>query len=366
MNLEQLMAHRVLGSPVRSWLVAAALACATIVLLVLAKRMTLARARRWAERTTTHLDDVVIDVLASLHAAFFVALGLWVASEYVDLSPRSVHVTRTATTLCALLQVGVSLQSLVRRISLGWAPATADGRARTAASASAFLASLTIWAVLIVSGLAVLGFEISALVAGLGVGGVAAALAVQNILGDLFASLSIYFDRPFNLGDFIVVDDAMGTVQKIGLRTTRVQALSGEEIVFANGDLTKSRVRNFKRMQERRVQFVFGVEYETSIEKLREISTLVADAVRSLPGTRFDRAHFKEYGDSALNFEVVYFVLSADYNAYMDIQQHINLELFAVFAQRQIQFAYPTRRLLLDGPMVTAIEGMKTARPKLT
>lgn len=190
MKFEDLMAYRLIGSPIRSWLVAAILACATIVVLVLAKRMTMTRARRWAEGTTTHLDDVAIDVLASLHGAFFVALGLWVASEYVELSPRGLKVTRTATTLCVLLQVGVSLQSLVRRISLGWAPADADGRARTAASASAFLASLTIWAVLIVSGLAVLGFEISALVAGLGVGGVAAALAVQNILGDLFASLS--------------------------------------------------------------------------------------------------------------------------------------------------------------------------------
>lgn len=215
-----------------------------------------------------------------------------------------------------------------------------------AASAWTFLASLAIWVVLALSGLSVLGFQISALLAGLGVGGVAAALAVQNILGDVFASLSIYFDRPFHIGDFIIVGEDMGTVERVGLRTTRLRALGGEEIVFANGDLTKSRLHNYKRMAERRVVFGFGVEYGTEFEQLKQIPTLVKAIVEARDGARLDRAHFKEYGAFSLNFEVVYYVRSADFNLYMDHQQAINLELFREFGERGIQFAFPTQKLL--------------------
>jgi small-conductance mechanosensitive channel len=346
-NLTTPLAHRFLGTTVQSWLIAAALAISIVLVLTIARRFALRRFRRWAEATKTRVDDIVVSLIESLRLIFFVAIGLWVAVEYVTLSSSVQRFARVAISLCALLQVGLGLQALVRRLARGWAPADSDGATRTAASASAFLASLTIWSLLVISALSLLGFEISALVAGLGVGGVAAALAVQNILGDLFASLSIYFDRPFNLGDFIIVDSEMGTVEKIGLRTTRVRALSGEEIVFANGDLTKSRVRNFKRMAERRVQFGFGVEYTTQLEQLREIPQLIANIIAAREGTRFDRAHFKEYGDFALNFEVVFFVLSPDYNVFMDHQQAINLEIFAAFAQRGIQFAFPTQKVLL-------------------
>lgn len=342
-----LLSHRLLGTTVQNWLIAVLLAVALVVVLTAARRVTVKRARHWAEGTRTRVDDVFVSLIESLRVVFFIAVALWVASEYVSLSPAAQRGARIAISLCTLIQIGLSLQALVRRLSRGWAPADADGATRTAASASAFLASLTIWTLLVLSGLSVLGFEISALIAGLGVGGVAAALAVQNILGDLFASLSIYFDRPFNLGDFIIVGSEMGTVEKIGLRTTRVRALSGEEIVFANGDLTKSRVRNFKRMAERRVEFRFGVEYGTKPDQLREIPELVRRAVEAREGTRFDRAHFKEYGDFALVFEVVYYVLSSDYNVYMDHQQAINLELFAGFADRGIAFAFPTTKVLL-------------------
>lgn len=347
-ELKPLLTHRILGTPLQSWLIAVVLAVGVVIVLTVARRVTLDRARRWAQRTPTRFDDAVVSLLESLRVVFFVAVGLWVASEYVSLSAAAQRVARTAISLCALLQVGLSLQALVRRLARGWAPADADGATRTAASASAFLASLAIWALLVVTAISVLGFEISALIAGLGVGGVAAALAVQNILGDLFASLSIYFDRPFNLGDFIIVGDELGTVEKIGLRTTRVRSLGGEEIVFANGDLTKSRVRNYKRMAERRVVFSFGVEYGTSLEHLREIPELVTSIVKAREGTRFDRAHFKEYGAFALNFEVVYYVLSPDYNVYMDHQQAINLEIFARFAERGIKFAFLSHKVLLS------------------
>lgn len=346
-ELESLLARRVWGTPLQGWLIAAALAVSITLFLWIARRVIVKRARRWSERTSTRLDDVVVSLVGSLRLPFFFALGLWAASEYVTLSASTQKGARIAISLCTLLQAGLSGQALVRRLASGWAPPNADGATRTAASASAFLASLTIWALLVISGLSVLGFEISALLAGLGVGGVAAALAVQNILGDLFASLSIYFDRPFNLGDFIIVGNELGTVEKIGLRTTRVRSLGGEEIVFANGDLTSSRVRNYKRMAERRVVFGFRVEYGTELEQLRAIPGIVTEIIKAREGTRFDRAHFKEYGDYSLNFEVVYYVLSPDFNVYMDHQQAINLEIFARFAERGIRFAIPRQQVSL-------------------
>ncbi|HEV7226556.1 MAG TPA: mechanosensitive ion channel family protein, partial [Pirellulales bacterium] len=185
----------------------------------------------------------------------------------------------------------------------------------------------------------------SALVAGLGVGGIAIALAAQNVLGDLFASLSIVLDRPFILGDFIAVGDFSGAVEHIGLKTTRLRSLSGEQLVFSNADLLQSRIRNYKRMYERRIQFTFGVAYGTSRDQLTAIPGMIREAIAAHEKTRFDRAHFKSFGDSALIFEAVYYVLSPDYNLYMDIQQAINLTLLQGFAAAGIDFAFPTQTI---------------------
>jgi len=189
--------------------------------------------------------------------------------------------------------------------------------------------------------------DVTALVAGLGVGGIAVALAVQNILGDLFASFSIVLDRPFVMGDFIIVGDYMGTVEHVGLKTTRIRSLSGEQLVFSNTDLLGSRIRNYKRMAERRVVFSLGVLYQTSPEQLEKIPQMIREIVEAQTPVRFDRAHFKEYGASSLNFEVVYYILDPDYNRYMDIQQAVNLEIYRRFDEEGIEFAYPTQTLYL-------------------
>jgi small-conductance mechanosensitive channel len=176
---------------------------------------------------------------------------------------------------------------------------------------------------------------------------VAAALAVQNVLTDVIASLSMYLDRPFDIGDFIIVGDYMGTVTKIGVRTTRVQALGGEELIFPNGDLARSRIQNYARMSERRVVFGFGIEYGLHAEKLDQAAQLARQIVTSLPNVRFDRAHFKSYGAYSLDYEVVYYVLSSDYNQYMDVQHTINLQLYQQFERAEIPFAFPTRTLFM-------------------
>jgi small-conductance mechanosensitive channel len=191
------------------------------------------------------------------------------------------------------------------------------------------------------------GVQITALMASLGIGGVAIALAVQNILSDLFASLSIILDKPFVLGDFIIVDSYMGSVEYIGLKTTRIRSLSGEELVFSNNDLLKSRIRNYKRMAERRVVFNLGVTYQTSYDKLQAIAGWIEAIIREQAMVRFDRSHFQTFGDSALRFEVVYYMLDPDYNRYMDTQQAINLAIHQKFEAEGVVFAYPTQTIHL-------------------
>ncbi len=235
-----------------------------------------------------------------------------------------------------------------------------DAASVTTLSALGFVGRVTIWAAAVLLAAQNMGVNVTAMVAGLGIGGVAVALAAQNVLGDLFASASIVLDKPFVLGDFIVVGDEMGSVEYIGLKTTRLRSLSGEQLIFSNTDLLKSRIHNYKRMAERRVLFTVGVEYDTPYEKVAAIPAMLRQCIEAQKPIRFDRAHFARYGDSALIFEVVYYVLSADYNVYMDVQQAINLHLFRRFAEEKIEFAFPTRTVY-QRQIATAATGRKRA-----
>ena len=221
-----------------------------------------------------------------------------------------------------------------------------DPGGATAIGAMSFVGRALVWTVVALLVLDNLGIDVTALITGLGIGGVAVALALQNVLSDLFASLSIVLDKPFVVGDFVVVGDVMGTVEHVGLKTTRLRSLSGEQLVISNSDLLSSRIRNFQRMSERRAVFQLGVTYETSPDKLRAVPGIVRAAIEGQPGTRFDRSHFKSYGAFSLDFETVYYVHTADYNRYMDVQEGINLELLSQFNAHGIEFAYPTSTVL--------------------
>lgn len=221
----------------------------------------------------------------------------------------------------------------------------------TQAGASATLLSwalrTVLWAVVLLAVLSNVGVNITAFVASLGVGGIAVALAVQNILGDLFASLSIAVDKPFEVGDLIGIDTFVGTVQFIGLKTTRIRSLNGEQIIISNTDLLKQMVKNYKRMEERRIVFKFGVTFNTSPEQAEAIPKIVKRLVESNDRLRFDRAHFQGFGDSSLDYEVVYIVKEPDYNTYMDAQQTLNLQLMRELATLGVDFAFPTRTVYL-------------------
>jgi small-conductance mechanosensitive channel len=215
----------------------------------------------------------------------------------------------------------------------------------TSFRAIAFVANLALVIILVLFTLDNFGVNISALVAGLGVGGIAIALAVQNILGDLFASITILLDKPFVVGDMVTVGDFSGTIENIGIKTTRVRSVSGEQVIFSNADLLQSRIRNFKRLYERRVVFCFGLTYETPLDLIEKIPSIVKEIITNTEDLRFERAHFKGFGASSLDFEVVYFVTQSDYTIYMDRQQSVNLAVARRFSSLNVDFAYPTSTL---------------------
>lgn len=232
-----------------------------------------------------------------------------------------------------------------------------ESSAQTAMGVIRFFAILLLWASIMMLILANVGVQIGPLIAGLGIGGLAIAFALQKILEDLFCSVAIVLDRPFEVGDFVIMGEVLGTIEKIGIKTTRIRSLGGEQIIVSNRDLTNSRIRNYKRMPQRRVVFTFGVLYQTPVEKAEKIGGWLREIIEGIELTRFDRAHLKEFGDSSYNYEVVYFVLKPDYNIYMDVQQAINLAMIRKFKQEGVEFAYPTRTLYLEGMPPVVLEG---------
>ena len=325
-----------------------------LVLVMLAlyifRRVVVRRLTFYARGTSTVVDDLLAITLASTKPLLLSPLAIHAGAQWLTLPDRLSNLIGQVAIIVLLIQAGI----WGNRFILSWVARSirekkgVDAAAATTLSFLGFMARLTLLTLILLLTLDNLGFNITALLAGLGIGGIAVALAAQNILGDLFSSLSIVLDKPFVIGDFIIVGELMGTVEHIGLKTTRIRSLSGEQVILSNTDLLSSRIKNYKRMQERRIAFSFGVTYQTSHDMLQRIPQMVRAAIEALEKTRFDRAHFKEYGDSSLNFEVVYHVLDSDYNAYMDAQQAINLTIFRLFQENGIEFAYPTRTVFLS------------------
>jgi small-conductance mechanosensitive channel len=337
------------GNTIRNWMLATLVAAAAFAIFEAVRAVVVRHLARLAKRTTTFLDDAAVAALHATRWWFLLLVSAALGAQLLALPPAVDAVIQRAVLLGFLLQLAIWVGKAIRAYVQEYSDARLeeDAASVTTVRALAFLLNVAVWAILFLMALDNFGINITAMVAGLGIGGIAIALAVQNILGDLFASLSIVLDKPFVYGDFIIVDDLMGTVEHIGIKTTRLRSLSGEQLVFANSDLLKSRVRNFKRMYERRVVFKIGVTYQTPREKLAAVPEMIRSAIEALPDTRFDRSHFNEFGDFSLNFETVYYVLKPDFQTYMDRQQAINLEIHRQFEEQAIEFAYPTQTLML-------------------
>lgn len=350
MNPMAWMQYELLGNSLLAWALGAASFFIIWAALVLARRALCHRLRKLADRRQSHVLDVADRILGATKSWFLFLIAAFIGSRFWVLPKPVDMVLVKGAIIVFVLQVGMwILTAALVLIEAKREEELKENRSAVAAmDMLSFVARAVVWSLALLLILDNLGVNITALVAGLGVGGIAVALAAQNILGDLFASLSIVLDKPFVVGDFLIIGEHLGNVEKVGIKTTRLRSLSGEQLIFSNNDLLGSRIRNYGRMFERRVVFSLGVTYQTSAEQLKLIPKIIREAVETQNKVRFDRAHFQKYGDFALVFEAVYYVLSPEYNEYMDIQQAINLQIFEQFEKGGIEFAYPTQTLYLN------------------
>jgi len=323
--------------------------------VLVTKRLVAPTLKRLSARTRSGIDDAVAHALTKLRVVWVIPLALWAAVPPDVFTDEVMTVLRSAAWIGAAVQVGTVISAWLDYWITHLRAAAGDSENKAPASLGivSVLVRIAIWAVLALMLLDNLGFNVATLVAGLGVGGIAIGLAVQKVLGDLFSYFAIIFDKPFEVGHFVIVDEFTGTVEHIGIKTTRVRSLGGELIVFGNADLTQSRLRNYRQMQERRIPFAFGIEYSTPAALVEQVPAMVKEIIDGCEHTRFERAHFQKFGDSSLDFEVIYWMKTPDYGAYMDAQQYINMGLLRRFEQEGIAFAFPSRTLYLQPPAMS-------------
>ena len=339
-----------LGNRLNDYLISLGLMAGLCLLIKVADWIVLARLKAIAEKTDNPYDDWLVGVLEKRGVPLLYLGAFYVGLKRLALSPLVLKLTNLGFGL-VLAYLAVRLLSLMLEKALATYNRKKGGpqeQSPQAMKGLMGLARLVLWSLALLILLDNIGIRISALVAGLGIGGLAVAFAAQKILGDLFSYFSIFFDRPFEIGDFVVIDNFSGTVEHIGIKSTRIRSLSGEQLIFANADLTSSRLRNYKRMANRRVVFRFGLVYDTDIDKLERVPKLVEEIVKGISGATFERAHFASFGDYSLIFEVVYNVEGSDYLQYMEIQQRINLALMKALRREGLELAYPTQRVIME------------------
>jgi small-conductance mechanosensitive channel len=344
--LDQILYH----NSIRQWAIAVSVALVAFLGLLLIRLALVGRLGAMAKRTSTDLDNILVELVARTRPYFLAAAAIVFGSRFLVLPPTTDRYFDAIFALVLLVQCGLwgagAIDLWIHRRS-GFRATHHDVASVTTMRALGIAAKLVLWTIVFITALDKFGVNVTTLVTGLGIGGVAIALAVQNVLGDLFAALSIVFDKPFDVGDAIAVDQVSGSVERIGLKTTRIRSISGEQIIISNSELLKSRIRNYKRQLDRRVVFTTDVTYDTTPDTLARIPGMIREVISTQQPVRFDRSHFTQYTDSSLRIETVYYVLDADYTRYLDIQQTINLELLRRFTAEKIEFAFPTRTIVL-------------------
>ncbi len=349
--LKEVLKTEVWGNTIQTYFIATFFFIGTLIVLRLIDRYIIKKLKIWLEKKSYPKISIILSSIQEVVTPFTYITAFYLATLQLHFSRRFEKVIHFVVVVVLIVQ----LTKLLLQVGLyfferNWVKKRfQEGNAAIARSLVTII-KVVVWGLAFVFILDNLGFNVSAVVAGLGITGIAVALAAQTFLGDLFNYFVIFFDKPFEVGDFIISGDAMGSIENVGIKTTRIRSLEGEEIIFPNSQLASSKIRNYKRMQQRRIQFSIGLAYETSAEHLEKIPGAIRKIIESIPETRFDRAHFQGYGDFSLNLEIVYFVLNADYNHYMDIQQKINLEIKKLIEREKITFAYTTQRLFVKTP----------------
>ena len=360
--MPEVLDSEIYGNAITAWGLAAILTAA-ILAVALVARVFLLRRLPESGPGEPNWRSLLRDLIERISILFIVIASLYIGTSLLKLPAWFHSLVFSVFVIALFIQCALWADRIVSAV-IAWrlAPRRVKAPMRNALTVIEVLVRVGIWSVALLLIFENLGFDVTALVAGLGIGGIAVALAAQRVLGDLFSSLAIVLDRPFEVGDVIVFGDQTGTVERIGIKTTRLRSIWGEQIICSNSDLIESRIHNFKRMAERRVVLSLAVTYDTPTKTLERIPALLQDIIERQESTRFERAHFQRLGDSALLFEIVYWVLSPDYRVYMDIQQAVNLEILGAFDREGIAFAEPTKTVLvLESKEKLGVTG--TARP---
>lgn len=346
--LQEILKHTYFSNRIFDYLVCLLIFLIGVITIRIFKSIVLIRLKKWADETSTKIDDLIIRIVEKKLMPIIYFGIFYLSIQHLTINPTLLKVINAAgLVLLTIFAVRFLLTVVIYALENFWERKEKDTSRKFAFRMIYTVIRVVFWTIAILIILDNFGVKISTLIAGLGIGGVAIALATQAILKDLFSYFIIFFDRPFEIGDFIIVGDYMGVVDNIGIKTTRLLSLGGEQIVFSNTDLTDSRVRNYKRMAKRRVVFKVGVIYQTTLQQLKEIPKLIEDIIKGVDDTIFDRAHFFSYGDFSLDFEIVYYVIGNDYNKYMNIQQEINFRIKDKFEKHNVEFAYPTQTVFL-------------------
>ena len=348
MTLNEILSYTFFGNPLQNYILAITVFVVTLIVFKIIKYQVIKKLRDAADKTSADIDDVMIKIVDKIGWHFYVFFAVYLAINFVQLPPVIITVFSYAT---PIIVVFIIVRSLQQFVNYGIQKVTKEKDPENGGSIANIVGRISkglLWSLAFLYIITLFGYDITTIVASFGVAGVVLAFGLQHVLSDIFASFSIFFDKPFNIGDFIIVGDNLGVVKKVGMRSTRIQSLWGQEIVIPNQELTSAQIHNYKKMEKRRIQFKYGLIYDTSSEKLEKALEITKQVISSIELVDFDRVHFKEYGDFSLNFEVVYYVNTSDYNKYMDIQQEINLKLKKQFETEKIEFAYPTQTVIIN------------------
>ncbi len=360
------LSYHLLGNSVYSWLVSIGFAVAQIVVIKLFSLLVIRRIKAHSLKSANTWDDALIDSAERFAIPFlyFSAVYFALCSEWLSglkFTPQVRSYFHSAYLIICTFFILRIISSLFRKFVAAFvARNNSTDDKMEQANGLIIVINIIIWCIGLLFLFDNLGYNVTTLIAGIGIGGIAIALAAQAILGELISYFVIFFDRPFEIGDFIHVDDKVGTIEQIGIKTTRIRTLGGEQLICSNTDLTNARVHNYKRLEKRRIVFQLGVTYQTSHSQLKNIPEIVRQIIDSEQDVAFDRGHFSGFGDSSLNFEFVYHVLSTDFDFYMDKQQTIYLAIHKLFEQQKIDFAYPTQTLFLQPEMRKETEPQTT------
>ncbi len=335
------------GNEVQEYAIAVAVFFGLVIFFSLFQKILLHRLEKLAKKTKTDIDDALIEIFKTIRPPFYYFIAFYVGVRSLDFPNLVNQIVGTVIIIWAIFLAVKAVQILISYVFKKKIDQEGNRGTKSALSAINIIIKILLWSLGLLMILSNLGINVTSLMAGLGIGGIAFAFALQNILSDLFSSFAIHFDKPFVEGDYIVIGEHSGTVEKIGIKTTRIRALQGEEIVVSNNELTSARIQNFKNMKERRATFTIGVTYETENEKLKRIPSIIEAIIKDVDNARFDRSTFKEFADSSLNFETVYYITSNEYKEYMETLQEINFKIREVFENERIDMAYPTQTLFI-------------------